>query len=222
MPGYADGAWWVQDVAASIPARLIGRAPAEDATVLDLCAAPGGKTMQLAAAAGAPSRSIRRTVGSSALRENLHRTRLKATVVQADVLVWKPDEPADAVLIDAPCSATGIFRRHPDVLHRVRPAIVDGTGGAPGPASSRAPPTGSSRAARWSTRPARSSREGEAQLDRFLAARPDLRWFPLSRRCSPATDGGGAHAAGDAAGRQRRLLRGEARSRLTCRIGGRW
>ncbi|GAA0478487.1 RsmB/NOP family class I SAM-dependent RNA methyltransferase [Parasphingorhabdus litoris] len=115
LPGFADGAFWVQDLAASLPARLLGEG--KDRTVLDLCAAPGGKTMQLAAAGWKVL-----SVDSSAKRmerfkDNLTRTNLDAEVVIADLMKWEPAEPADAVLLDAPCSATGIFRRHPDVLH---------------------------------------------------------------------------------------------------------
>lgn len=122
LPGYADGAWWVQDIAASIPARLLG--PGAGRTVLDLCAAPGGKTLQLAAAGWrvtAVDQSESRLVR---LSENLARTTLAAETVVADLLAFEPAEPADAVLIDAPCSATGIFRRHPDVLHRVRDRAI--------------------------------------------------------------------------------------------------
>ncbi|MBA2921107.1 methyltransferase domain-containing protein [Sphingomonas sp. MAH-20] len=122
LPGFAEGQWWVQDLAASIPARLLG--PGEGRTVLDLCAAPGGKTLQLASAGWRVT-----AVDSSAnrlerLRENLQRTRLSAEVVEADVMQWEPAAPVDAILLDAPCSATGIFRRHPDVLHRVRPKVI--------------------------------------------------------------------------------------------------
>lgn len=122
LPGFSEGEWWVQDLAASLPARLLG--PGEGRTVLDLCAAPGGKTLQLAAAGWRVT-----AVDSSAprlgrLRENLARTRLSAEVVETDVMTWSPPEPVDAILLDAPCSATGIFRRHPDVLHRVRARII--------------------------------------------------------------------------------------------------
>lgn len=117
LPGFKDGDWWVQDLAASCPARLLGTG--EGRHVLDLCAAPGGKTMQLAAAGWqvtAVDQSARRL---KRLEENLARTGLAATMVTADVRQWTPDVPADAVLLDAPCTATGIYRRHPDVLHRI-------------------------------------------------------------------------------------------------------
>lgn len=122
LPGFAEGAFWVQDLAASIPARLLGQGEARH--VLDLCAAPGGKTLQLASAGWRVT-----AVDSSAprlerLRENLARTRLPAEIVEADVMQWSPPAPVDAILLDAPCSATGIFRRHPDVLHRVRPKVI--------------------------------------------------------------------------------------------------
>ena len=117
LPGYGEGAWWVQDLAASLPARLLGAGAGR--RVLDLCAAPGGKTMQLAAAGWtvtALDKSARRLERLSA---NLARTGLAADVVQGDALKWQPDDMFDAVLLDAPCSATGTCRRHPDVLHRL-------------------------------------------------------------------------------------------------------
>jgi 16S rRNA (cytosine967-C5)-methyltransferase len=123
MQGFRDGGWWVQDLAASIPARLLGQGDGK--TVLDLCAAPGGKTMQLAAADWnviAVDASAKRL---ARLSDNLTRTGLAATVVQGDIRLWQPDAPVDAILLDAPCSATGIFRRHPDVLHRIEPRQID-------------------------------------------------------------------------------------------------
>lgn len=117
LPGFADGAWWVQDLAASCAARLLGAG--ERRTVLDLCAAPGGKTMQLAAAGWNVTAVDQSKKRLERLSENLARTGLDAQVVQADVRAWEPDAPVDAILLDAPCSATGIYRRHPDVLHRI-------------------------------------------------------------------------------------------------------
>jgi len=117
IPGFKDGDWWVQDFAAQLPARLLGAGAGKNA--LDLCAAPGGKTMQMAAAGWkvtALDLSKRRL---EVLKENLKRTGLKASPVRADALQWEPKHLFDAILIDAPCTATGTCRRHPDVLHRV-------------------------------------------------------------------------------------------------------
>jgi 16S rRNA (cytosine967-C5)-methyltransferase len=121
LAGFSSGEWWVQDLAASIPARLI---PGDAKNVLDLCSAPGGKAMQLAAAGHAVT-----AVDSSAQRlkrlsENLQRTGLSAKLVTADILKWKTGQQYDAILLDAPCSATGTFRRHPEVLYRARPRII--------------------------------------------------------------------------------------------------
>ncbi len=123
LPGYAEGVWWVQDLSASLPARLLGTA-SQDRSALDLCAAPGGKTLQLAAA-GWRVTAVEMTAHRLArLLENLERTGLAADTIEADVTRWRPTTPVDAVLLDAPCSATGIYRRHPDVLHRVRPSAI--------------------------------------------------------------------------------------------------
>jgi 16S rRNA (cytosine967-C5)-methyltransferase len=122
LPGFEEGAWWVQNIAASIPARLLGAG--EGRAVLDLCAAPGGKTMQLAAAGWQVTSVERDNARSPRLRENLSRTGLSAEIIEADVMKWQPPSPAPAILLDAPCSATGIFARHPDVLHRIRPRDI--------------------------------------------------------------------------------------------------
>jgi 16S rRNA (cytosine967-C5)-methyltransferase len=122
LPGYEEGAWWVQDLSASLPARLLG---AGAGAALDLCAAPGGKALQLAAAGWRVTAVERELARLARLADNLARVGLAADCVEGDVTRWAPPVPADAVLLDAPCSATGIFRRHPDVLHRVRaPAIA--------------------------------------------------------------------------------------------------
>ncbi|MCC6949393.1 MAG: 16S rRNA (cytosine(967)-C(5))-methyltransferase RsmB [Bradyrhizobiaceae bacterium] len=112
LPGYNEGAWWVQDVAASLPARLLG--DVRDRAVADLCAAPGGKTAQLAAAGARVTAVDRSENRLKRLRENLARLGLSAEVVAADAAAWKGG-PFDAVLLDAPCSATGTIRRHPDI-----------------------------------------------------------------------------------------------------------
>lgn len=113
LPGFADGAWWVQDAAASLPARLLGDVARK--RVADLCAAPGGKTAQLALA-GADVIAVDTSKGRLArLDDNLKRLGLSAASVIADAATWQPDERFDAVLLDAPCSSTGTIRRHPDI-----------------------------------------------------------------------------------------------------------
>ena len=118
LPGFADGAFWVQDAAAALPARLLAAQPGE--YVLDLCAAPGGKTAQLATT-GAHVTALERDAPRLArLRHNLARLALATETIEADALLWQPPTRADAVLLDAPCSATGTIRRHPDVPHLKR------------------------------------------------------------------------------------------------------
>ncbi|MXP29909.1 methyltransferase domain-containing protein [Porphyrobacter algicida] len=117
LAGFAEGAWWVQDLAASLPVRLLG--PGEGRHALDLCAAPGGKTLQLAAAGWqvtALDISKRRL---DLVKQNCKRTGLGASTIRADALKWEPKHRFDAILLDAPCTATGTCRRHPEVLHRI-------------------------------------------------------------------------------------------------------
>lgn len=123
LDGFAEGAWWVQDLAASLPARLLGQ-PAGSGRALDLCAAPGGKTLQLAAAGWQVTALDMSAKRLERLAENLARCALSAEVVVADVLTWEPDQTYDAILLDAPCTATGTCRRHPDVLHRIGAAQI--------------------------------------------------------------------------------------------------
>jgi 16S rRNA (cytosine967-C5)-methyltransferase len=128
LPGFDTGQFWVQDAAAAMPARLLDAHPGE--RVADLCSAPGGKTAQLAATGAeviAVERDERR-IGR--LRENLARLALPVTIVHADAATWQPEAKLDAILLDAPCSATGTIRRHPDVLHLKRerdiPSLTEG------------------------------------------------------------------------------------------------
>jgi len=120
LPGYAEGGWWVQDAAAALPARLLQPQPGE--RILDLCAAPGGKTLQLAAAGAQVTALDISASRMTRLQANLARTGLTAALVTADALHWQPDTPFDAILLDAPCSATGTLRRHPDL-----PFVKDGS-----------------------------------------------------------------------------------------------
>ncbi|MCV0429425.1 MAG: methyltransferase domain-containing protein [Roseibium sp.] len=126
LEGYGDGSWWVQDVAAALPARLLG--DIRDLKVADLCAAPGGKTAQLAAA-GADVTAI--DISKSRLKrlaENMTRLGQSVTTIASDLREFEPDAPFDAILLDAPCSATGTIRRHPDVPWIKKPYDVEKLG----------------------------------------------------------------------------------------------
>jgi len=122
LPGYVEGAWWVQDAAAALPARLFGDIAGRQ--VIDLCAAPGGKTAQLATAGARVTAVDRSTRRLERLVANLQRLDLPVDPVGADALTWRPSNPVDAVLLDAPCSTTGAIRRHPDVPHLKLPEDV--------------------------------------------------------------------------------------------------
>jgi 16S rRNA (cytosine967-C5)-methyltransferase len=173
LPGFAEGAWWVQDAAAALPARMLGAVAGLG--VLDLCAAPGGKTLQLAAAGADVTALDVSETRLGRLRENLARTGLAAEIVTADALAWAPAALFDAILLDAPCSATGTLRRHPDLpylpgrddvapLLALQAALLD-------------------RAWRWLAPAGRLvyatcsllPDEGEAQVAAFLARTPDAR-----------------------------------------------
>lgn len=176
LPGYAEGAWWVQDLAASLPARLLGGGTGR---ALDLCAAPGGKTLQLAASGWDVTAVDISESRLARLSENLDRTGLSAKVVTADLMNWEPGFEADAVLLDAPCSATGIFRRHPDVLHRVRPRVISEMAELQAQLLPRAAcwvrPGGLMVYATCSLEP----EEGEHQIGRFLAGHPEFAIDPV-------------------------------------------
>ena len=169
LPGFGEGRWWVQDLAASLPARL---APGSG-DVLDACAAPGGKTMQLAASGHRVLALDRSQNRLKRLRENLDRTDLKADVEVADAFEWTAERQFDAVLLDAPCSATGTFRRHPEVLYRVRPRYIAEASAAQLDLLNRARdwvrPGGTLVYSVCSLEP----EEGEQVINAFLAANPD-------------------------------------------------
>ncbi|MDE0113624.1 MAG: RsmB/NOP family class I SAM-dependent RNA methyltransferase [Albidovulum sp.] len=113
LPGYCDGTWWVQDMSAAIPARMLG--DVSGLRILDMCAAPGGKTMQLAAAGANVTSCDISGKRIERLRANLERTRLHAEIVEMDALEWNRNEFFDAVIVDPPCTATGTIRRNPDI-----------------------------------------------------------------------------------------------------------
>jgi 16S rRNA (cytosine967-C5)-methyltransferase len=129
LPGYAEGAWWVQDTAAALPARLFGDVRGK--RVADLCAAPGGKTAQLASAGAHVIAVDRGPSRLERLKANLARLHLSAEIVCADVMEWRA-EPFDAVLLDAPCSSTGTIRRHPDIPWLKRPSDIEALVGVQG------------------------------------------------------------------------------------------
>jgi 16S rRNA (cytosine967-C5)-methyltransferase len=122
LPGYADGAWWVQDAAAALPAKLLGDVAGQ--RVADLCAAPGGKSASLAARGAHVTAVDISAERLQRLTTNLSRLHLSATVVEADITSWLPTTLFDAVLLDAPCSATGTIRRHPDILRLKRSSDI--------------------------------------------------------------------------------------------------
>ncbi len=122
LKGFAEGSWWVQDMAASIPAKLLG--DVKGLQIIDFCAAPGGKTAQLAASGAKVTAVEKSKERISLLKTNLHRLKLQADYVASDALKWKPDFTPDAILLDAPCSATGTLRRHPDVAWHRKPEEI--------------------------------------------------------------------------------------------------
>jgi 16S rRNA (cytosine967-C5)-methyltransferase len=172
LPGFSEGAWWVQDAAAAIPARLLGEMRGK--RVLDLCAAPGGKTLQLAAMGAYVTALDHSAARLERLKENLQRTGLSATLVAADVLDYTPDEAFDAVLLDAPCSATGTLRRHPDLPFLKSTAQIDSLSALQRKLLARAAqvvkPGGHLVYCTCSLEPA----EGDAQVATFLKAEPSF------------------------------------------------
>ena len=194
LAGYEAGAWWVQDAAAALPVRLLG--PLAGKRVLEIGAAPGGKTAQLAAAGARVTALDRSAARIARLRENLTRLRLKAEIVEADALDWRPPAPADAVLLDAPCTATGTIRRHPDIPHLRGPADVARLAETQGRLLARAAtmvaPGGLLVYASCSLQPEECARQVEA----LLAASPGFVRLPLRAGALPDLDEA-VTAAGD-------------------------
>jgi 16S rRNA (cytosine967-C5)-methyltransferase len=186
-PGYAEGLWWVQDASAAMPARLLRLGPSQ--TALDLCAAPGGKTLQLAATGAEVIAVDRSPARLQRVRQNLDRAGLKAEIVAADAAAWEDPRLFDAVLLDAPCASTGTFRRHPDVLWASRPGDIAKLAEVQrrllAAAARRVKPGGQLIYCVCSLEP----EEGEGQVGPFLAAHPEFRLDPI------APGEGGAAAA---------------------------
>ena len=177
LAGYEAGEWWVQDAAAALPARLLGAVAGK--RVLEIGAAPGGKTAQLAAAGACVTAVDRSAPRLARLKENLARLRLEAEVVEADALEWSPPAQADMMLLDAPCTATGTIRRHPDIPHVRGPADVERLAALQGRLLARAAamvaPGGLLVYASCSLQ----SEECERQVDEFLAASPNFARLPV-------------------------------------------
>ncbi len=192
LPGYDDGDWWVQDAAAAIPAKLLGDIRGK--RVADLCAAPGGKTLQLANAGAHVTAVDRSGPRLKRLAQNLERTKLKAETVIADAATWEA-EPFDAILLDAPCSATGTIRRHPDILWQKQPEDLEQVAKLQtrllDNAAKLLKPGGLLVYSTCSLEP----EEGEMQIDALLARNGDLERVPI--RSEEAGDSRAATAAGD-------------------------
>ena len=180
LPGFADGAWWVQDAAASLPVRLLGDVAGKH--VADLCAAPGGKTAQLASLGAHVVSVDHGATRLGRLDENMRRLRLSdhVTTVQADILDWKPSELFDAVLLDAPCTSTGTIRRHPDLLHLKTEGDVARLAGLQArfltSAASMVAPGGTLIYCTCSLEP----EEGEEQIEKFLADNTEFARAPIA------------------------------------------
>ncbi len=184
LPGYDEGAWWVQDAAAALPARLLGDVAGR--AVLDLCAAPGGKTLQLAAAGAEVTAVDIAAKRLARLEHNLARIGHMAEVVCADVATWRPERPATHILLDLPCSATGTIRRHPDVWRLKTPDDAERLAAAQSRLLTAAvdmlAPGGTLVACVCSLQP----EEGPARISALLAAGAPVRRQPVT----PAEVGG--------------------------------
>lgn len=176
-PGFDDGSWWVQDAAAAMPARLLKLQP--DETALDLCAAPGGKTMQLAAAGTRVIALDKSADRLGRVKDNLARTGLTAELVAVDAETWSDPRLFDGALLDAPCSSTGTFRRNPDVLWTCKPSDIASLAGAQArlldAAARRVKPGGRLVYCVCSLEP----EEGEGQVPPFLSRCPEFALEPV-------------------------------------------
>ncbi len=181
LPGFEDGAWWVQDASSALPVKLMGEV--KDVRVLDLCAAPGGKTAQLAAAGAKVTALDRSAARMAVLAQNIKRLNLDANVqsIIEDGSVWKPKDKFQMVLLDAPCSATGTIRRHPDLLslksHKDQEGLMSIQERLLANAASLLESGGILVYCTCSLQ----KDEGERQIERFLETHPDFRRVPVRK-----------------------------------------
>ncbi|MCB9983862.1 MAG: MFS transporter [Rhodospirillales bacterium] len=182
LQGFDEGYWWVQDAAAAIPAQLFG--DIEDAQVYDLCAAPGGKTLQLAARGARVTALDRSASRLKKLSQNLERMRLseRVHVITADAGSWRPKEPAGYVLLDAPCSATGTIRRHPDALHLKSPRDIERLSHLQAALLDNAFEMLMVGGVLVYCTCSLQKEEGEAQIERFLGRHPDAQRLAITAR----------------------------------------
>lgn len=182
LEGFESGQWWVQDIAASLPVHILAETMGglSGKEVLDMCAAPGGKTLQLASLGAKVTALDKSEMRLKRVHENLARTELSAEVICADALDWDTDAKYDAILLDAPCSATGTFRRHPDVLlNRTPKAVADLVrlqDKLLRKAATLLAPNGHLIFATCSLQP----EEGAARIEKFMADVPDFRLIPVT------------------------------------------
>ena len=178
MHGFDEGEWWVQDAAASLPAKLLG--DVRGRTVADLCAAPGGKTAQLAHAGAKVTAVDVSAKRLERLAGNLARLKLSAETIAADAVNWRPDAAFDAVLLDAPCSATGTIRRHPDIPYLKRPSDIVELAKLQQAMLSNAVDMLRPGGVLVYCTCSLEEEEGPAQVTRLLAERADLKLDPIS------------------------------------------
>jgi 16S rRNA (cytosine967-C5)-methyltransferase len=177
LPGFEQGAWWVQDVAASLPAHLMG--DVAGLLVADLCAAPGGKTAQLAlAGASVVAVDISKT-RLKMVAANLARLGLAAATVAADAATWSPDERFDAILLDAPCSSTGTIRRHPDIPYLKSPKDIEALAALQARLLDNATALLKPGGVLVYSTCSLELEEGEAQIAALLARNPDIKVDPI-------------------------------------------
>jgi len=178
LPGFAEGAWWVQDAAAALPVILLGDVAGK--RIADLCAAPGGKAAQLAAAGAQVTAVDNNATRLRRMAENLARLSLPCELVEADILIWEPDRLFDAILLDAPCSATGTIRRHPDLPYVKTKARIDELAKLQARMLARAAtwvkPGGTLVYGTCSLEP----EEGERRIESFLARDGDFHRLPVN------------------------------------------